>query len=64
MQSDFEEPSGATWGRNRKVAWVHPKDIPELLKNSYENIKLLFEEETVTSLNYNLGSASIPKRGY
>ncbi len=27
-----------------KVVWVDKKDIPELLKNSYQNIKLLFTE--------------------
>ena len=27
------------------VEWVNPKDIKFLLENSYENIKLLFEEE-------------------
>ena len=48
MQSDFEgTPQGQLEEGIEKVAWVHPNDIPELLKNSYENIKLLFEEETV-----------------
>ena len=28
-----------------KVAWLNPNQIKEALKNSYENIKLLFEEE-------------------
>ena len=28
-----------------KVAWLNPEEIKEALKNSYENIKLLFEEE-------------------
>ena len=28
-----------------KVAWLSPLQIKEALKNSYENIKLLFEEE-------------------
>ena len=27
-----------------KVVWVDKKDIPELLKNSYQNIKLLFND--------------------
>jgi hypothetical protein len=27
-----------------KVAWLNPDQIKEALKNSYENIKLLFEE--------------------
>jgi len=30
-----------------KVAWIKPEDIKTVLKNSYENIKLLFEEEIV-----------------
>ncbi|OYU79086.1 MAG: NUDIX hydrolase [Flavobacterium sp. BFFFF1] len=28
-----------------KVAWLNPDEVTEALKNSYENIKLLFEEE-------------------
>ncbi len=28
-----------------KVAWLNPEEIKEALNNSYENIKLLFEEE-------------------
>jgi 8-oxo-dGTP pyrophosphatase MutT (NUDIX family) len=28
-----------------KVAWLNPEQIQEALKNSYENIKLLFKEE-------------------
>ena len=28
-----------------KVAWLNPSEIKQALKNSYENIKLLFEEE-------------------
>jgi hypothetical protein len=27
------------------VAWLKPSEIPVALQNSYENIKLLFEEE-------------------
>ena len=30
-----------------KVAWLNPEQIKEAMKNSYENIKLLFEEENV-----------------
>jgi 8-oxo-dGTP pyrophosphatase MutT (NUDIX family) len=30
-----------------KVAWLNPEQVKEALKNSYENIKLLFEEEKV-----------------
>jgi hypothetical protein len=29
-----------------KVAWLNPEEITEALKNSYNNIKLLFETET------------------
>lgn len=32
-----------------KVAWLNPEQIKEAMKNSYENIKLLFEEENVYS---------------
>ena len=28
-----------------KVAWLNPSEIKQALNNSYENIKLLFEEE-------------------
>ncbi len=46
MQSDFDGiPQGQLEEGIEKVAWVHPEEIPNLLKNSYENIKLLFEEE-------------------
>lgn len=46
MQSDFEGiPQGQLDEGIEKVAWFKPEDIPEALKNSYENIKLLFEEE-------------------
>jgi 8-oxo-dGTP pyrophosphatase MutT (NUDIX family) len=30
-----------------KVAWLNPVQIKEALKNSYENIKLLFEGEVL-----------------
>ena len=46
MQSDFDGiPQGQLEEGIEKVAWIHPDEIPGLLKNSYENIKLLFEEE-------------------
>lgn len=49
MQSDFEGiPVGQIEEGIEKVAWIHPNDIPEILKKSYENIKLLFEEENVS----------------
>ena len=47
MNSSFEgTPQGQLEEGIEKVAWIKPADIPEALKNSYENIKLLFEEET------------------
>ena len=46
MQSDFEGiPQGQLEEGIEKVAWFSPDQIPEALKNSYENIKLLFEQE-------------------
>ena len=44
MNSTFEEtPKGQAEEGIEKVAWINPRDIPKLLDNSYENIKLLFE---------------------
>ena len=49
MTSDFEEtPVGQIEEGIEKAAWFHPNEIPEILKNSYENIKLLFEEENIS----------------
>ena len=46
MQTDFEgELIGQIEEGIEKVAWLNPTEIEEALKNSYENIKLLFEEE-------------------
>lgn len=46
MKSDFEGiPEGQIEEGIEKVAWIKPKDIPTILDNSYENIKLLFEFE-------------------
>ena len=46
MQSNFEgTPQGQLEEGIEKVAWMNPEEIKEALKNSYENIKLLFEEE-------------------
>ena len=48
MQTDFEgTPEGQIEEGIEKVAWIKPKDIPTILDNSYENIKLLFEFEKV-----------------
>ena len=45
MQSDFEgTPKGQIEEGIEKVAWLNPEQVKEALKNSYENIKLLFEE--------------------
>ncbi len=44
MTSDFEgTPHGQEDEGIQKVVWVNPKEIPALLENSYQNIKLLFE---------------------
>ena len=48
IKSDFEgTPEGQIEEGIEKVAWIKPKDIPTILDNSYENIKLLFEFEKV-----------------
>jgi len=48
MKSDFEGiPVGQIEEGIEKAVWLSPKEIPEILKNSYENIKLLFEEENI-----------------
>jgi len=48
MTSDFEgTPLPQAEEGIEKVAWLNPDQIKEALKNSYENIKLLFEEEKV-----------------
>ena len=44
MTSDFEgTPLPQAEEGIEKVAWLNPEQIKEALKNSYENIKLLFE---------------------
>jgi 8-oxo-dGTP pyrophosphatase MutT (NUDIX family) len=46
MTTDFEGiPVGQLEEGIEKVAWLNPEQIKEALKNSYENIKLLFENE-------------------
>lgn len=46
MTSNYDDtPVGQTEEGIEKVAWLNPEQIKEALKNSYENIKLLFEEE-------------------
>ena len=45
MSTDFEGiPVGQLEEGIEKVAWLNPEQIKEALKNSYENIKLLFQE--------------------
>jgi 8-oxo-dGTP pyrophosphatase MutT (NUDIX family) len=45
MQSTYEGiPVGQAEEGIEKVEWKNPEQIKEALKNSYENIKLLFEE--------------------
>ncbi len=51
MHTDFEGPLvGQEEEGIEKVAWLNPEEIESALKNSYENIKLLFEEEKAYSL--------------
>ena len=46
MQSTFEgTPEGQADEGIDIVEWVHPNDIAAHLENSYENIKLLFENK-------------------
>ena len=50
MKTDFEgTPMGQIEEGIEKVAWLNPDQIKEALLNSYENIKLLFEEEQIIS---------------
>jgi 8-oxo-dGTP pyrophosphatase MutT (NUDIX family) len=47
MHSTFEgTPEGQLEEGIEKVAWFNPTQIKEALENSYENIKLLFDEES------------------
>jgi len=47
MHSTFEgTPEGQLEEGIEKVAWFKPHEIKDALQNSYENIKLLFEEES------------------
>jgi 8-oxo-dGTP pyrophosphatase MutT (NUDIX family) len=48
MHSEFEGvPVGQIEEGIEKAVWLSPKDIPETLKKSYENIKLLFDTKQV-----------------
>ena len=49
MKSDFDGiPVGQIEEGIEKAIWVAPNDISKILENSYENIKLLFEEENIS----------------
>ena len=49
MHTTFEGiPEGQAEEGIEKVAWLNPEEIKEALKNSYENIKLLFDEEVIS----------------
>jgi 8-oxo-dGTP pyrophosphatase MutT (NUDIX family) len=48
MQTNFEGiPFPQANEGIEKAVWLNPEQIKEALKNSYENIKLLFEEESL-----------------
>ncbi len=49
MHTDFEGmPVGQVEEGIEKAVWLSPKEMPDVLKKSYENIKLLFEEENIS----------------
>ncbi|WP_432671278.1 NUDIX hydrolase [Flavobacterium sp. SM2513] len=49
MRTSFDGiPEGQAEEGIEKVAWLNPEEIKEALKNSYENIKLLFDEELIS----------------
>lgn len=49
MTSEFDGiPVGQAEEGIEKVAWLSPDEVKDALKNSYENIKLLFEEEEMS----------------
>ena len=51
MRTKYEDiPQGQADEGIERVEWVNPKDIKFLLENSYENIKLLFEEELINKV--------------
>jgi len=53
MYSSFEGiPNPQLEEGIEKVAWLNPEQIKEALLNSYENIKLLFEEEEFLNKSY------------
>lgn len=45
MQSNFDGiPEGQAEEGIERVEWINPNDVHKVLENSYENIKLLFED--------------------
>jgi 8-oxo-dGTP pyrophosphatase MutT (NUDIX family) len=51
MRTDFEDELTPQKEEGiKKAVWLKPEDVQEALKNSYENIKLLFEEENENSI--------------
>jgi 8-oxo-dGTP pyrophosphatase MutT (NUDIX family) len=48
MQTDFEgTPFAQAEEGIEKAVWLNPEEVKEALKNSFENIKLLFDEENL-----------------
>lgn len=48
MKTDFDGiPQGQVEEGIEKVVWLHQEEIPQALKNSYENIKLLFADKAL-----------------
>jgi 8-oxo-dGTP pyrophosphatase MutT (NUDIX family) len=48
MKTNFSGiPVGQIEEGIEKAVWVNPNDIPDILSNSYENIKLLFEKHNI-----------------
>ncbi|MEZ4877043.1 MAG: hypothetical protein R2805_05780 [Flavobacterium sp.] len=46
MKTDFDGKTNPQKEEGiKKAVWLNPKEINEAMTNSYENIKLLFEEE-------------------
>ena len=46
METDFEGKTMPQANEGiEKAVWLNPEQVKEAMKNSYENIKLLFEEE-------------------
>ncbi len=53
MTSDYDGiPVGQLEEGIEKAIWLNPSDMHDALKNSYENIKLLFEEENLIKIGH------------